>query len=95
MTEGNDAPKVLPGDALVGVDPRAAAEHLERVQHLARVRARDRSDARVRDLDRNIRVWLDREDIATWIAVATAAGHLVDPMPEPAYPHALPPDSGD
>lgn len=87
MTEGNDAPKVLPGDVIAGVDPRACAEYLERVRAM--------SDARVRDLDRNIRVWLDRDDIATWIAVATAAGHVVDPMPGPAYPHALPPEGGD
>lgn len=87
MTEGNDAPKVLPDKALAGVDPRAAAEYLERVRGL--------SDARVRDLDRNIRVWLDRDDIATWIAVASAAGHLVDPMTERAYPHALLSEGGD
>lgn len=87
MNDGNDAPKVLPDDVIAGVDPRAAAEYLERVRGL--------SDARVRGLDRNIRVWLDRDDIATWIAVASAAGHLVDPMPERAYPHALLPEGGD
>lgn len=95
MTEGNDAPKVLPDDVIAGVDPRASADYLARVQAMAAVRARGLSDARVRDLDRNIRVWLDRDDIATWIAVASAAWHVVAPMPELAYPHALPPDGGD
>lgn len=36
----------------------------------------------VETLDHGIRTWLDRDDIAAWIEVATAAGYKVAPMPE-------------
>lgn len=78
----------LSDETLTGVDPRAAADYLQRVSPAL-------TAARIDDLDRNIRVWLDRDDIATWIAVATAAGCGVDPMPQPAHPRTLGPETGD
>jgi hypothetical protein len=40
----------------------------------------------VATLDRNIRTWLDRDDIATWIAVAREAGLQVPDLPQRAMP---------
>lgn len=78
----------LSDETMAGVDPRAAADYLQRVSPAV-------SAERIEALDRNIRIWLDRDDIATWIAVATAAGYSVDTIPRSAHPHGLTPDTGD
>lgn len=76
----------LAGDVLANVDPRAAAAYMERVEHPPR----RGMPPEVVALDHSIRTWLDRDDIATWIKVAEAAGYAPDPLPprmvSPGFP---------
>lgn len=43
--------------------------------------------AHIAHLDRSIRIWLNRDEIAVWVEVATAAGYKVAPAASiPVYP---------